>query len=167
MNRVLVGHVTTACCFSFCAFVQEYSLQVLNFDLENFQRIHGLEILSQLKQKKKSQLCIIKTHFKSRNSLVALESTPRPLFMFTITLQETRRKQLPNVCSIHHLGESRHSEERLDLGGLGSKPKASVWKSTLSPSTAILSQMHSAPQSLPRHLRSEPSLLKAFGKCGF
>lgn len=52
MNRVLVGHVTTACCFSFCAFVQEYSLQVLNFDLENFQRIHGLETLSQLKQKK-------------------------------------------------------------------------------------------------------------------
>lgn len=32
---------------------KEYPLLVLNFDSETFQRIHGSEILSQLKQKKK------------------------------------------------------------------------------------------------------------------
>lgn len=40
----------------------EYPLLVLNFDSETFQRIHGSEIVSQLKKKKKSQLCIIKIH---------------------------------------------------------------------------------------------------------
>lgn len=117
---------------------KEYPLLVLNFDSETFQRIHGSEILSQLKQKKKSQLCIIKILFK--NSFVALESTPRCLFMFTITLEETWRKQLPNLCSIHRLDENKHSEQLRDLGGFGSKTKASMCKSTLSPDTAILLQ---------------------------
>lgn len=103
---------------------KEYPLLVLNFDSETFQRIHGSEILSQLKQKKKSQLCIIKIHFK--NSFVALESTPRRLFMFTITLEETWRKQLPNLCSIHRLDENKHSEQT--WGGLAVKLKPACVK---------------------------------------
>lgn len=66
-----------------------------------------------------------------KNSFVAVQSTPRHLFMFTITLEETWRKQLPNLCSIHRLDENKHSEQLRDLGGFGSKTKASMCKSTL------------------------------------
>lgn len=45
--------------------------------------------------------------------------------MFTITLEETRRKQLPNLCSNHRLDENKYSEQLRDLGGFGSKSKAS------------------------------------------
>lgn len=60
--------------------------------------------------------------------------------MFTITLEQTWRKQLPNLCSIHRLDENKHSEQLRDLGGFGSKTKLSMCKSTLSPDTAILLQ---------------------------
>lgn len=41
---------------------------------------------------------------------------------------------------IHRLDENKHSEQLGDLGGFGSKTKASMCKSTLSPDTAILLQ---------------------------
>lgn len=96
----------------------------VKFWLRDFSENSWLRNTLSIEAEKKSQLCIIKIHFK--NSFVALESTPRRLFMFTITLEETWRKQLPNLCSIHRLDENKHSEQT--WGGLAVKLKPACVK---------------------------------------
>lgn len=102
----------------------------LNFGSESFQRSHGSKILSHLKQKNVSQVslcslvCIIRIYLESASSFVALQSTHRPVFVFTLTLKETWRKQLPTLCSIHELGKTFGTTTRSwGFGGLAIKLK--------------------------------------------
>lgn len=135
----------------------------LNFGSESFQRSHGSKILSHLKQKNVSQVslyslvCIIRIYLESANSFVALQNTHRPIFVFTLTLKETWRKQLPTLCSIHELGKTFGTTTRSwGSGGIGNKTKANLCKCTLSPHTAILLQDVSHSSIAPLYLKSEP-----------
>lgn len=101
----------------------EYPLLVLNFD---FSENSWLRNTLSIEAEKKIPIMHYQDSLQVKNSFVALESTPRRLFMFTITLEKTLRKQPPNLCSIHRLDENKHSEQLRDLGGFGSKTKACV-----------------------------------------